>query len=298
MTVNMTENISGDLRYDEPMSRHTSWRAGGKADKYYRAASVNDLSIFLASLPADENLYWLGLGSNTLVRDAGIRGTVIDTQGVADDLRLEENDCVYAGSGVPGARLSRFCARNHLSGAEFFAGIPGLIGGALAMNAGAFGGETWAHVVYVNTLDRAGKKHKHDSQDYKIAYRSVTGPVDEWFIGALMQFQKGDDNIAKQNIKEILARRAQTQPMGSANCGSVFRNPEGDHAARLIEDCGLKGTRIGGAVISEKHANFIINDQSATAADIEALIELIQKTVRVKQGIDLVTEVRITGERA
>jgi len=288
-------NIRGEIRYNESMANHTSWRAGGRADRYCMPVDIDDLSALLKSLPENENLLWLGLGSNTLVRDGGFRGTVIATQGVMSQLERRENDCVYVGAGVPGAKLARFCASEHLSGAEFFAGIPGLVGGALAMNAGAFGGETWCHVVYVETINRQGETHRRTPEEYKVAYRSVQGPKDEWFISALLKFDA--DMSSAINIKQLLARRAETQPTGTANCGSVFRNPENDYAARLIEQCGLKGKRIGGAVVSEKHANFIINDQQATAADIEDLIEFVREQVLEQTGVSLQTEVHIVGDR-
>ena len=287
--------IKGELRYDESMASHTSWRAGGKADRYCLPVDIDDLAALLKSLPENENLLWMGLGSNTLVRDGGFRGTVIATQGVMSQLERRENNCVYVGAGVPSAKLARFCANENLSGAEFFAGIPGLLGGALAMNAGAFGGETWRHVVSVETIDRHGVIQQRGPEDYRIGYRSVEGPEDEWFVSALLRFDT--DENASINIKQLLAKRAESQPTGTANCGSVFRNPENDYAARLIEQCGLKGERIGGAVVSEKHANFIINDRQATAGDIEALIELVQKTVKREASIDLQTEVKIVGEK-
>ncbi len=290
-----TTAIKGEVRYNEAMANHTSWRAGGMADRYCLPADIDDLSLLLKSLPENENLLWMGLGSNTLVRDGGFRGTVIATQGVMSQLERRENNYVYVGAGVAGAKLARFCARENLIGAEFFAGIPGLLGGALAMNAGAFGGETWRHVVSVETIDRQGVIHQRTAEDYRIAYRSVEGPKDEWFVSALLKFDA--DASESINIKELLAKRAESQPTGTANCGSVFCNPENDYAARLIEQCGLKGKRIGGAVVSEKHANFIINDQQATAGDIEALIELIQSTVQEQTGVALKTEVKIVGEK-
>ena len=291
----LTAEIRGEIHYNESMANHVSWRAGGRADCYCAPVDIDDLTVLLKSLPERENLLWLGLGSNTLVRDGGFHGTVIATQGVMSQLERREDNCVYVGAGVPGAKLAKFCTRENLSGAEFFAGIPGLVGGALAMNAGAFGGETWSHVIYVKTINRQGDIHQRTPEDYKISYRSVEGLKDEWFISALLKF---DANMkASVNIKQLLAKRAETQPTGTANCGSVFRNPENDYAARLIEQCGLKGKRIGGAVVSEKHANFIINDQQATAADIEDLIEFVRKQVLEQTGVNLQTEVRIVGDR-
>lgn len=288
--------LRGEIRYDEPMSRHTSWRTGGSADRYFVPADIDDLAVMLQSLPKDEPLLWLGLGSNTLIRDGGFHGTVIATQGVMSQLERIEGNRVIVGSGVPGAKLARFCAREHLTGAEFFAGIPGLIGGALAMNAGAFGGETWRQVVSVETIDRDGLIHVRTPDEYEIAYRTARGPADEWFTAATMKFESGDVDQSANEIKQLLAKRADTQPTGTANCGSVFRNPESDYAARLIEQCGLKGMRVGGAVVSTKHANFIINDNNATAGNIEALMHKVQQTVAEECGVQLQTEVCIVGD--
>jgi len=287
--------LRGELRYDEPMSRHVSWRAGGRAKCFFIPADLDDLARLLASLPDDEEILWIGLGSNTLVRDAGFDGTVIALHGIMKELNRLGHDRVYVGAGVSGAKLARYCAKENLVGAEFFAGIPGLVGGALAMNAGAFGGETWRHVVSVETIDRKGNLHKRNADEYQVGYRSVVGPADEWFTAAIFQFEQGDGSSAGAAIKQLLARRAETQPMGAASCGSVFTNPENDHAARLIEASGLKGFRIGGAVVSEKHANFILNDNDATASDIESLIKHVQQVVLREQGVELHTEVRIVG---
>jgi UDP-N-acetylmuramate dehydrogenase len=218
-------------------------------------------------------------------------------------LELKENNTVYVGAGVADAKLARFTTRHHLTKGEFFAGIPGLVGGALAMNAGAFGGETWRQVVSVETLDRSGALHTRTPDEYEIAYRHVqlkNSQQQEWFVAATMRFELQSDTTDTQliDIKQLLAKRAATQPVGSANCGSVFRNPENDFAARLIESCGLKGKRIGGAMVSEKHTNFIINSDDASASDIERLIEYVQQTVLEKCGVELNTEVCIVGEKS
>jgi len=287
------------IKENEPMSRHTSWRAGGMAKQYVEAASLDALASFIATLPDDEELLWIGLGSNTLVRDGGFDGTVIAMQGVNAQLKLLDKTTVYVGAGVPGAKLARFCSKNGLQGAEFFAGIPGLVGGALAMNAGAFGGETWPLVVEVETVNRLGKVQTRPASDFNFSYRHVDGPENEWFVSATLRLQEKVDQQPDNtvDIKQLLAKRSASQPTGVASCGSVFRNPEGDYAARLIEACGLKGKRIGGAVVSEKHANFIINDNDATAQDIESLIKLIQQTVVEEQGVMLQPEARIVGEQ-
>ena len=281
---------------DESMSRHTSWRAGGNAKQYVQPGSLSELAEFIATLPEDEEIVFMGLGSNTLIRDGGFDGTVIATQAVMSQLEMIDDTTVYVGAGVAGAKLARFCSKHGLVGAEFFAGIPGLIGGALAMNAGAFGGETWPLVVAVETLNRKGEITKRLAGEFKYSYRHVEGPKDEWFVSATLKLARKDQQDNTVDIKQLLAKRAVSQPTGVASCGSVFRNPEGYYAAQLIEQCGLKGKRIGGAVVSEKHGNFIINDDNATAADIESLLKLVQATVKSETGILLQTEVKIIGD--
>ncbi len=287
---------------NEPMSRHTSWRAGGAARHFVQAQSLTALASYLAALDKDEKLLWIGLGSNLLVRDGGFDGTVIATQGVMNQLAIvdesgSDDATVYVGAGIASAKLARFCSKHGLVGAEFFAGIPGLVGGALAMNAGAFGGETWPLVVEVETMNRQGEIKRRAASEFEYGYRSVNGLADEWFISATLRLKKKQVTGNAIDIKQLLARRAASQPTGVASCGSVFWNPEGHYAAQLIENCKLKGKRIGGAVVSQKHANFIINDNAATAEDIESLILLVQKTVKDETGILLHPEVKIVGDR-
>jgi UDP-N-acetylmuramate dehydrogenase len=295
MAGERTRDARGRLRENEPMARHTSWRVGGPADRYYTPASIDDLRRFIASLPSDEPIFWVGLGSNLLVRDGGLRGTVICTHGMLAGLERLADGSVRAEAGVPCAKLARQCVRWGLGSAEFFAGIPGTVGGALAMNAGAFGGETWAHVLFVETVDRKGVLHRRDKDAYDISYRSVRGPGEEWFLAATFRFRE-DAKASTADIKALLARRKASQPIGLPSCGSVFRNPPGDHAARLIESAGLKGRRIGGAEVSQKHANFIINTGGASALDIERLIDFVRDTVEHVHGIRLQPEVRVIGE--
>ncbi len=286
---------TGTMSADESMARHTTWRVGGPARRFYRPADEADLARFVASLPDAEPLIWLGLGSNLLVRDGGIAGTVIATHGALGALSGRGELEVEAGAGVACAKIAKQCARWGLGGGAFFAGIPGTLGGALAMNAGAWGGATWERVVSVRTLARDGTIRIRGADDYEIGYRSVRGPADEWFVSATLRFEPGDTDGAGR-IKALLAKRNASQPIGLPSCGSVFRNPPGDHAARLIEAAGLKGKRIGGAVVSPKHANFIINTGTATAGDIETLIEGIQAAVARVHGVVLETEVRIVGD--
>jgi len=296
MAAQSTMQTSGSLLINEPMSKHTTWRVGGPAEHYFIPADENDLSQYLSALDSKENIFWLGLGSNLLVRDGGIKGTVIATANALSGIDLIGEDVVEVGAGVPCAILARFCARNHLVGGEFFAGIPGVVGGALRMNAGAFGGETWSLVKKVKTIKRDGQIQWREKNEYKTDYRHVEGPENEWFIKARFKFKTGDGTKAADDIKQLLAKRAATQPTGTANCGSVFRNPENGFAAQLIEETGLKGYRIGGACVSEKHANFIINDEKAKAADIENLIHYVQQQVFEKKGVQLNTEVHVVGE--
>jgi UDP-N-acetylmuramate dehydrogenase len=290
--------LRGTLRHGEPMGRHTSWRVGGPAEHYYEPADLDDVAAYLRQLPADENILWVGLGSNLLVRDGGIRGSVIVTNGVLSEITRVSDTVVQAGVGVACAKVARYCANAGLSGAEFLVGIPGTMGGALAMNAGAFGGETWRLVKSVDAIDRRGDVTQRTPGQYRVGYRSVCGPAGEWFVATQLQLQPGDAEHGRARIKEMLGRRADLQPMGQPSCGSVFRNPPGDYAGRLVEACGLKGMRIGGAEVSRKHANFIINNGAASAADIEALILHVQDTVARLQGVRLVPEVHIVGEPA
>lgn len=293
----MTPVLRGELRLDAPLKGLTSWRVGGPAERLYRPADLEDLGAFLGSDQVREPLTWLGLGSNLLVRDGGVRGTVIALHGALRDLQRLGARGIRAQAGVPCAKLARFAARCGLTGIEFWAGIPGTVGGALAMNAGAFGGETWERVLRVQTIDRHGRLRERPAGAFQVGYRSVVLPQGEWFVGADLELEPGDSARALETIRSLLARRARTQPTGVASCGSVFRNPPGDHAARLIEASGLKGHCVGGACVSDKHANFIVNTGPASAGDIEALIRLIRERVAQLQGVALQPEVRIVGER-
>ncbi len=283
------------VRKHEPMSRHTSWHVGGPADVFFTPNDADDLAQFIRGLDPATPILWIGLGSNLLVRDGGLRGVVIDTHGVFDELERVGEEEVRCGSGIACAKLAKQCVKWGLGPAEFFAGIPGTLGGALAMNAGAFGGETWNHVISVETLDRSGRRHVRPASDYSIGYRRVQGPANEWFLGAHLKFERRP-GVSNEDIRVLLARRKATQPIGEWSCGSVFTNPPGDHAARLIDACGLKGFRIGGARVSEVHANFIVNDGTASAADIEQLIAHVMRTVKERHGVELKPEVRIVGE--
>lgn len=288
-------SVRGEFRRDEPMSRHTSWRAGGPAERFFVPADIDDLQALLQSLDDTVPIFWHGVGSNLLVRDGGIRGVVISAARILKDIERVDSRSVRAGAGLPCTQLARQCVRWGLGPAEFFAGIPGTIGGALAMNAGAHGGETWDRVASVETIDRRGRIRRRLPAEYTIGYRSVSGPREEWFLAALFGFDPAPA-ATREAMNAMLDRRKRTQPLGLPSCGSVFRNPEGDHAARLIEAAGLKAHSIGGAEVSDKHANFIVNRRDASASDIEALIEHVRQTVEAVHGVRLLHEVRIVGE--
>jgi UDP-N-acetylenolpyruvoylglucosamine reductase len=294
--------LRGTLTRDAPLARHTSWRAGGNADVLYVPADRDDLAAFVRQWPKSQPLTVIGLGSNTLVRDGGVRGAVIVMHDPGAMLAVQDG-LTYSDAGAACPKLARFAAMHGCAQAEFLAGIPGTVGGALAMNAGCYGGETWRHVARVEVLDRDGAFAMRTPASFRVGYRSVTeqdgGPLTGIFTAAWFRFPGGDAMAARETIRELLTRRIATQPLSVANAGSVFRNPPGDHAARLIEACGLMGFAIGGARVSDKHANFIVNPgRDARAADIEALIGHVRDAVRTRTGIDLEPEVRIVGEAA
>ena len=316
-------SVRGELRHDQPMKNYTSWRTGGSAERIYLPADLWDFAAFLRGLPWNEPVYVMGLGSNLLVRDGGVRGSIIILHARLNDLRLEQSDAgemlIYAGAGVACAKVARFAALQGLAGAEFLAGIPGTVGGALAMNAGCYGAETWEIVSSVQTLDRSGELRRRLPENYEIGYRHVAlkseggagsqkaggaenvpdgSLMGEWFSGAWFALPSGDAAAARQKIKELLSCRIHSQPLNLPNAGSVFRNPGDEKAARLIESCGLKGFRIGGAMVSLRHANFIVNTGGATASDIEAVIAAVRETVKKRTGMELEQEVRIIGTPA
>jgi UDP-N-acetylmuramate dehydrogenase len=292
------ERLRGTLAPDAPLARHTTWQAGGNADLLFVPADRDDLALFVRQLPPAVAVTVLGLGSNVLVRDGGVRGAVVVMHNPGGALAIADG-MVYADAGVASPKLARFAATHGCDG-EFLAGIPGTVGGALAMNAGCYGDETWPHVAKVEVLARDGEFVVRTPADYRIGYRSVQradgSMADGIFTAAWFRFAFGDAREARARIKALLARRVATQPLSQPNAGSVFRNPPGDHAARLIEACGLKGFAIGAAMVSPKHANFIVNPtRRARAADIEALIAHVRDAVRAQTGVDLEPEVRVIG---
>jgi UDP-N-acetylmuramate dehydrogenase len=291
------EELKGRLMINEPMSRHTSWRVGGVADRLYIPNDIDDLKNFINQLDLNEPVTWIGLGSNLLVRDGGIRGTVIATKNMEDKIEILSPTEIKVGVGTSCAQISKYSVNAGLNGAEFLVGIPGTIGGALVMNAGAFDCETWGIVKYVLSINRKGEIRKRHKSEFDINYRSITKPDNEWFISAVLELSQDKTQSGQKLLRDFLKKRNKAQPIGEASCGSVFKNPDSQYAAaKLIDGCGLKGKTCGDAMISEKHANFIINKGNATAKDIEQLIMEIQKIVYTQHKIRLMPEVKIIGE--
>ena len=293
----MTNEVTkSTLLKNEPLARYTSWRVGGKADRVFIPANLSDLVSFLQSLDHAEPIVFMGLGSNLLVRDGGVRGTVIVMHQALSDLRVD-GQFVYAEAGVTCGKLAKFSSANAKAGAEFMAGIPGTVGGALSMNAGCYGNVTWNIVHQALTIDRNGVTHVRNESEFIASYRHVEMPIpDEWFLGAWFKLPEGSPEESARKIKTLLATRLASQPLNLPSAGSTFRNPQGDYAARLIEESGLKGYQIGGAQVSNKHANFIVNVGDCKALDIELLIRHMKDTVLAKQGVALQQEVRVIGD--
>ena len=291
----IAQKFEGDCSYDESMAKHTSWRVGGRADLFYSPKSRKDLVYFLSSIDPNLPITWIGRGTNILVRDAGIRGVVISTKSFLKEIEKTSEYLYKVEAGVACVELALFCQKNGIGPAAFFSGIPGSIGGALTMNAGSFGMETWDLVKEVEVINEKGDISFLEKESFDIAYRTVTFPFRLWFLSCSMSLSS-DEQTTKDNLIELRNQRIRTQPLSENTCGSVFKNPPGNYAGALIEGAGLKGFKIGSASISEQHANFIVNEGGATARDIENLIKHTRQAVREKFDIDLQPEVRIIGE--
>lgn len=287
-----------EILFDIPLRDLNSWRVGGVADQFYFCTDKEKLSYNLQKRNFKLPIMFIGLGSNTLFRDGGFRGTIIAMHKGLNHIKLEDQ-LFYAESGVSCSKLAKYIARLGYANSAFLAGIPGTLGGALAMNAGCYGSETWDFVDKVLTIDQNGIEHLRKKEEFDIAYRHVENKNNpqEFFIAAWLEFQEGNKEKAELDIKKLLEKRKLTQPLNWPTAGSTFRNPDGHFAAKLIEESGLKGYQIGGAQVSEKHANFIINRGNASASDIENLITYIKAKVFKQTKIILETEIRIIGEK-
>ena len=291
----ITKKIKDRSLFNEPLSKYTSWKVGGPADTFFAPDNRDELSQFLKS-NYDKPITWLGNGTNVLVRDGGIRGAVISTKKSLNKIKKEADKTCRVEAGASCMDLALFAEKNQLGPAAFFSGIPGSVGGALTMNAGSFGHETWDFVESVEVIDQDGVIHQLEPKDFTFSYRTVKFPFPLCFVSCLMQFPESEITT-KSELKSMRDQRFKTQPLTEDTCGSVFKNPEREHAGDLIERAGLKGYRIGGSSISTKHANFIVNEGNATSENIEDLIEYVQEIVSSQFDVELETEVRIIGEK-
>jgi UDP-N-acetylmuramate dehydrogenase len=282
---------------DVSMKKYNSWRVGGLAENYVEVSSEEALQKIFSINKVKKPITVIGVGSNLLIRDGGIKGTVINLSRGLKSIFIDQH-LIFAECGISCSSLARFSAKNNKKNCAFLAGIPGSVGGALAMNAGCYGGEIWQFVSKVKIMNHGGDIHIKDKQSFEIGYRSVKKKEDEIFIGAWFDFpsKENDDENEEQKIDDLLKLRRSSQPLNWPTAGSTFRNPEKNFAAKLIEEVGLKGFQIGDARISNKHANFIENIGDATAKDIEQLIYLAQEKVEELKKIRLQLEVKIIGE--
>ena len=278
------------------LKNFNSWKVGGKAEQFLICDDKNTLASYIKNKKIKAPITFVGLGSNLLIRDGGIKGTVVVMHGGLSKIN-RDNDLIYSEAGVSCSKLSKFTAKEGRSDSAFFAGIPGTVGGALAMNAGCYGSETWDFVQKVLMINLNGDQIVRNKLEFEINYRQVKSiNKEESFLAAWFQFPEGNKIEAENKIKELLVHRKNTQPLNWPTAGSTFRNPKDKFAAKLIEDCGLKGYQIGGAQVSEKHSNFIINLGNATALDIENLIDYIQEVVLKNKKVHLQREIKIIGE--
>jgi len=285
----------GRLTADAPLGPQTWFRAGGPAEVLFRPADVEDLSSFLAALPAEVPVMVLGVGSNVIVRDSGVKGVVVRLMRGFTGITVDGHE-VVAGAGAPDLNVA-LTARDHaLAGLEFLSGIPGTIGGAFPTNAGAYGGELSEVLVSAQAVDRSGTVHTVTAAELGLSYRHSTAPADWIFTSARLRAVPGDQLAIARRIAEIDGVRAESQPR-SRTGGSTFANPPGHKAWELIDRAGCRGLKVGGAQVSEKHTNFLINTGEATATDIEALGEEVRRRVLEQSGVRLEWEIRRLGEK-
>jgi UDP-N-acetylmuramate dehydrogenase len=287
--------VRGRYELDKPLAEFTWFRVGGPADVLYSPADEEDLAGFLAALDEDIPVQVIGVGSNLLVRDGGIPGVVIRLGRGFGQMAVEDGFLVRSGTSVPDVRLAQFALQQGITLLTFLRGIPGTIGGALRMNAGAHGGETRDILVEARGIDRKGKLHIMSNEDMGYGYRSSTAPEDMIFTSALFQGAQGDRDDIKAHMDEITAAREASQPIRSRTGGSTFKNPEGEKSWQLIDAAGMRGFAIGPAKVSDMHCNFLINEGGATAAQIEQLGETVRARVKQNSGIDLHWEIKRVG---
>jgi len=289
-----------DVRRDEPLARHTSFRIGGPADLFVAAATVSELQAALRAARAHGYpVFFLGGGSNLLVSDRGVRGLVVKLGKPFDFVEWQldaDGGSLRVGAAVPFKRLVAQTVAAGLAGLEFGEGIPGTIGGGLLMNAGAFGGEIGGVVTVLEAVDESGERIDLPRERLGFAYRRLTLPTRALITAVRLRLERGDAVTLAASVADAKARRDRHQPKGHPNAGSIFKNPPGTFAGRLLEEVGLKGARLGDAMFSDRHANFIVNLGRARAADVKGLIDLATRTVQRRRGVELEPEVRLVGD--
>ena len=288
--------LKGRLREDVSLKDYNTWKIGGKAEYFYEPSDIKDLKLFLELLQ-NTPVTFLGNGSNVLIRDGGINGCVICLKNTLNNYFVKDEEYIFE-AGLSCMKMAQITARENYEGLEYLCGIPGSLGGALAMNAGCYGGNIWDHVSTVSLINNDGEIIKKNKNDFIISYRNTSLEENNFFISAVFKLRKNKLKNSLEKIKEFLQDRRSKQPTGLLSCGSVFKNPKNLYAAKLIESIGLKGYKIGGACISEKHANFIISDKSTKSIDIEKLINFTQKEVFKKKEVVLETEVKFIGNKS
>jgi len=287
--------VRGRLKPNALMSSLTWFRVGGPAEVLFTPEDEDDLVEFLGQLDEDIPVYTVGVGSNLLVRDGGVAGVVIRLGRGFGDLAVKEGHQISCGTAVPDIRLARFALEHLIDGLTFFRGIPGTIGGALRMNAGAHGGETKDVLIEARAVDRKGNVSVLSNRDMKFEYRHSGAPLDLIYTQALFQGKPGTAENIQAQMEKITELRENAQPVKSRTGGSTFKNPEGEKSWQLIDAAGMRGARVGGAQVSEMHCNFLINEGDATASDIETLGENVRTRVKENSGVDLDWEIRRIG---
>ncbi len=290
----ISKKIKGNLRKNISLKKYNTWKVGGKAEYFFEPEDLEDLKIFL-NLTSGEKVTFLGNGSNVLIRDNGIEGYVVCLKKSFNNHHINSENKFIFEAGLSCMKIAQISAKQNFTGLEFLCGIPGTLGGALKMNAGCYGGNIWDNVSDITLINKEGDLIKRKKNDFKISYRNVDIDENNFFVSASFNLQKNQMNNSLNIIKDFLKDRRSNQPTGLPSCGSVFKNPKNHHAAKILDSLGLKGFRVGGAYVSEKHANFIITEKSAKSKDIEKLINYIQKKVYEDKKISLETEVKFIG---
>ncbi len=294
--INLPE-IRGEYRHNYNLAALTWFKAGGNAELFFKPMDIEDLSHFLSEYPKEKHVFVLGAGSNTIIRDGGIDGAVIKLGRNFTNIEIAEDNKLHVGAGCLNYNLAQFCYNNGIEGFEFLIGVPGTIGGGIAMNAGSYGTEFKDIIDSIICFDRAGEKHKILSKDIGFGYRHNSLPGDLIFVEAIFHFKNGEKGKIKEKMEQITAQRQASQPVTEKTGGSTFANPPEKRAWELVDAVGMRGAKIGDAQFSPMHCNFMINTGNATATDLEDLGELVREKVLEQFGIELKWEIKRVGKR-